>query len=111
MPFFNNNGVCLYYKELGGGVPFFFQHGLGADVEQPFGIFRPPAGIRLICMDCRGHGRSSRGPREQIRLATFADDLLALMKFLGIPSAIVGGISMGAAIALNFALRFSERVV
>jgi pimeloyl-ACP methyl ester carboxylesterase len=111
MPHFSHNGVSLFYKETGEGMPFVFQHGLGADVNQPFGLFKPPAGVRLICMDARGHGSSELGQPEQIAIGTFADDLAALLHHLEISRAVVGGISMGAAIALNFALRYPARVM
>jgi pimeloyl-ACP methyl ester carboxylesterase len=110
MPTFTRDGVTLNYQETGGGLPFIFQHGLGADVTQPFGLFKPPAGIRLIGFDARGHGASQSGPIEQITLRAFADDLRALLDELQIKKAIVGGISMGAAIALNFVTRYPERV-
>ena len=106
MPHFTNNGVSLFYKEVGEGIPFVFQHGLGADVNQPFGLFIPPPGIRLICMDARGHGSSELGQPDQISIGTFALDLVALLHHLKISRAIVGGISMGAANALSFALRY-----
>jgi pimeloyl-ACP methyl ester carboxylesterase len=65
----------------------------------------------LLCFDCRAHGQTRPvGPDDKIGLASFADDLLALMDHLGIAQAIVGGISMGAAVALNFTLRYPERV-
>lgn len=112
MPFFEHDGLRFHYRDEGSGQPFFFQHGLGADVSQPFSLFKPPPGIRLIGFDARTHGQTHPvGPPEKIGLATFADDLLALMDYLKIPTAIVGGISMGAAIALNFVLRHPERVV
>lgn len=111
MPFFDRDGVHFHYLEIGQGTPFFFQHGLGGDVNQPFGLFRPPPGFRLLAMDCRAHGETRPlGDEEKIGLAPFADDLIALMDDLGIPRAIVGGISMGAAVALNLALRHPERV-
>jgi len=111
MPFFTHNDVKLFYRETGEGLPFVFQHGLGADVNQPFGLFKPPAGIRLICFDARGHGSSDTGRPEQIALGTSADDLGALLDYLEISRAVVGGISMGAAIALNFALRFPGKTL
>jgi pimeloyl-ACP methyl ester carboxylesterase len=108
---FHHDGIDFHYQEAGAGAPFFFQHGLGADVKQVFDLFRPPGGIRLIGFDCRAHGRTVPvGPPEKISLAGFADDLLALMDFLGIEKAVVGGLSMGAAVALNFALRHPGRV-
>jgi pimeloyl-ACP methyl ester carboxylesterase len=111
MPFLESCTVKLYFEEKGSGIPFFFQHGLGGDISQPFGLFHPPPGIRLIAFDCRGHGQSSLGPKDQLHLSTFADDLLALMNYLEIPSAIVGGISMGAAVALDFVTRHPTKVI
>ncbi len=112
MPVYCNHGISFSFKEAGSGVPFFFQHGLGADVNQPFGLFQPPPGIRLIAFDCRGHGETRPiGDLNKIGLASFADDLCAMMDFLKLPRAIVGGISMGAAVALNFALRYPDRVL
>jgi sugar phosphate isomerase/epimerase/pimeloyl-ACP methyl ester carboxylesterase len=109
---FRHDGIDFHYQTDGFGVPFFFEHGLGADVTQPFGLFRPPGGIRLISFDCRAHGRTRPvGPPEKISLAQFADDLLALMDHLRIDKAVVGGISMGAAVALDFALRHPKRLL
>ncbi|MBM3839036.1 MAG: alpha/beta fold hydrolase [Verrucomicrobia bacterium] len=111
MPTFTHDAIEFHYEDGNSGVPFFFQHGLGADVSQPFSLFKPPAGVRLLAFDARAHGKTNRvGPLDKIRLATFADDLLALMDHLKIQRSIVGGISMGAALALNFVLRFPDRV-
>jgi pimeloyl-ACP methyl ester carboxylesterase len=105
-----NDGIHFHYQERGRGTPFFFQHGLGADVSQPFGLFQPPAGFRLLAFDCRAHGQTHPvGPDEKISFASFADDLLALMDHLKIERAVVGGISMGAGVALNFVLRHPDR--
>ncbi len=111
MPFFENRNMRLHYKEGGSGLPFIFQHGLGADVNQPFGLFKPPASIRLIALDARGHGQSETGPAEEISLSASADDLVNLIKYLEIPGAVLGGISMGAAIALVFALRYPAKAL
>ena len=112
MSFFTHDGLNFNYRETGTGTPFFFQHGLGGDVDQPFGLFQPPAGFRLLAFDCRGHGETQPlGDPQRYALATFSDDLRALMDHLQIERAVVGGISMGAAVALNFALRFPERVL
>jgi sugar phosphate isomerase/epimerase/pimeloyl-ACP methyl ester carboxylesterase len=109
---FLHDGIEFHYETVGFGVPFFFQHGLGADVSQPFALFQPPGGIRLLGFDCRAHGATRPvGPSEKISIAGFADDLLGLMDYLRIEKAVVGGISMGAAIALNFALRYPHRTL
>jgi sugar phosphate isomerase/epimerase len=109
---FDHQGLRFHYQSEGGGVPFFFQHGLGADLAQPFALFRPPGGVRLLALDCRAHGQTQPvGPPEKISLQSFADDLLALMDFLHIEKAVVGGISMGAAVAMNFVLRHPQRAL
>jgi pimeloyl-ACP methyl ester carboxylesterase len=111
MPLFQSDGVKLNYRDEGSGLPFFFQHGLGADLTQPFGLLKAPPGVRLIAFDARAHGQSPVGSIEKIGLAASADDLLTLMDHLQIPQAIVGGISMGAAVTLNFALRNPKRLL
>jgi pimeloyl-ACP methyl ester carboxylesterase len=112
MPFFENDHLQFYYRDEGSGIPFFFQHGLGGDTGQPFGVFSPPDGIRMLCFDCRGHGRTQPlGDPAKLGMASYSNDLLSLMTHLGIEQAIVGGISMGAAVALNFTLRSPEQVM
>ena len=112
MPFFQHDGIQFHYRDEGTGIPFFFQHGLGADLTQPFSLCQPPPGIRLIGFDARAHGKTTPvGPEEKISFSGFADDLRALMDHLHLRQAIVGGISMGAALTLNFTLRNPERVL
>ncbi len=62
---------------------------------------------RTVRYDVRGFGRSSRadGPHDP------AADLLALLDHLGIQRAHLVGLSMGANIALNFAVRHPQRVL
>jgi pimeloyl-ACP methyl ester carboxylesterase len=111
MPLFERDGLTFHYRGEGQGVAFVFQHGLGGDVNQPFGLFAPPPGFRLLALDCRAHGQTRPlGDPERISLAAFADDVCALLDRLGLQHAIVGGISMGAAVALNLALRYPARV-
>jgi len=107
MPFFNHDGLSFHFLDSGSGTPFIFQHGLGANVRQPDELYQPRAGFRFISLDCRGHGDTQPlGDPGKLGFTTFADDLLALMTRQGLPPAIVGGISMGAGVALNFAVRF-----
>jgi pimeloyl-ACP methyl ester carboxylesterase len=111
MPIFHHDGLHFHCRETGNGLPFVFQHGLGGDVNQPFGLFQPSSGFRLIAFDCRAHGLTVPvGEESKISIAAFADDLAALLDYLSIPSAVVGGISMGAAVALDFTMRYRTRV-
>ena len=110
MPQFFHDGIQFHFQETGSGLPFYFQHGLGADVSQPFSLCRPPPGIRLIAFDARAHGQTQpMGDAAKLCFQTFGEDLLALMNHLRIERALVGGISMGAALALHFAVRWPER--
>jgi pimeloyl-ACP methyl ester carboxylesterase len=58
MPAIERDGLSFHYLDEGhpSGRPFVFQHGLGGDVSQPAGVFSPPSGVRLLSLDCRGHG-------------------------------------------------------
>lgn len=112
MPEFHHDGIAFHYADSGEGTPFVFQHGLGCELAQPLGLFHPPAGFRLISFDCRGHGETRPvGDESRLTFATFADDLAALLDHLGVNRAVVGGVSMGAALAQAFALRHSARLL
>lgn len=109
---FDRDGIRFHYRDEGDGVPFVYQHGLGGDLAQPWGFFEGGHdGIRLLSMDCRAHGDTRPvGPEDKIGIASFADDVVAFMDERGIERAVAGGISMGAAVALNIALRYPNRV-
>ena len=62
----------------------------------------------ILLPDARGHGLSARVERGQVIDA--AADLDRLLEILGIQNAIVGGHSMGAAVAARLAARFPTRV-
>lgn len=112
MPTFRYDQLSFNYLEVGTGIPFLFQHGLGADASQPIGLFRPPRGVRLLSFDARAHGETRPvGDENKIGLAVFADDMRHFLDYLGIEGAVVGGISMGSAMALNFALRYPQRTL
>ena len=68
-------------------------------------------GNRVICVDLLGHGRSDRP--EDLRLYSmplFARQVVTLIDHLGLDSAVVGGTSLGANVALELATRDPERV-
>jgi pimeloyl-ACP methyl ester carboxylesterase len=108
MPSFERDGLRLAYVDAGAGEPFVFQHGLGGDAAQP--ASQAPDGQRLITLECRGHGDSELGPDEALGFETFARDLDALLDQLGLEHVVVGGISMGAGVALTLARLAPTRV-
>jgi pimeloyl-ACP methyl ester carboxylesterase len=68
-------------------------------------------GNRVVCVDLLGHGRSDRP--EDLRLYSmplFARQVAALLDHLGQPTAVVGGTSLGANVALEMAVRDPGRV-
>jgi pimeloyl-ACP methyl ester carboxylesterase len=86
-----------------------FQHGLCGDARQTAEVFPNGIGWRGLTFECRGHGGSEPGPLGALGFATFAEDLAAYVETLGAPM-IVGGISMGAALALRLAVERPELV-
>ncbi|HEY5744035.1 MAG TPA: alpha/beta fold hydrolase [Terrimicrobiaceae bacterium] len=111
MPFIDLDGELFHYASVGEGRPFVFQHGMGADVTQPLSSGGNLAGWRMIAMDCRGHGQTEANlDPARVSFAQFAEDLAMLLNSLSIKRAVVGGISMGAGVALAFALAHPERV-
>ena len=86
------------------GQPVLFQHGLCGDARQPAEVFPQQTGFRRITLECRGHGASEPGDHSVFSISTFADDAIAMIEQLELAPLIVGGISMGAAIALRIAV-------
>jgi pimeloyl-ACP methyl ester carboxylesterase len=107
---FQHDGLGFAYAESGTGIPFIFQHGLGANLHQTFDLLGDLPGIRLIAMDARAHGASAVGAEQDLSFDTFGRDLLALFGILRLSQAIVGGLSMGAGSSLNFTLRNPKMV-
>jgi pimeloyl-ACP methyl ester carboxylesterase len=111
MTWFNHQHFRLHYADRGKGTPFIFQHGLGGSTDQTTGLFPATAGVRFLSLDCRSHGESEPAAQaEDLRFSLMADDLVAWMDHLVVEDVVLGGISMGAAIALNLALRYPSRV-
>ncbi len=109
-PSLQRAGVPLRYASVGQGSPVLFQHGLGGDMAQVAEVFPDAAGYRRLTLECRAQGGSQAGPFNELSIATFADDALALADAQGAARFIAGGISMGAAIALRLAALHPQRV-
>jgi pimeloyl-ACP methyl ester carboxylesterase len=112
MAAFHRESLSFYYRDEGSGLPFVFQHGLGGDSSQPCSVYRPTAGFRLLSLDFRAHGQTHPvGDPERLTIAKLADDLIAFLDHLDIDRAVIGGISLGSAVAVNVALRHEARVL
>jgi 3-oxoadipate enol-lactonase len=106
---FECDGTKLFAVETGQGTPVVFIHGGLADHRAALFRLAPLAAThRLITPDLRGSGRSHYG--GELSWDRLADDVAALLTSLELERAVVGGISMGSAVALRFALRHPRRL-
>jgi pimeloyl-ACP methyl ester carboxylesterase len=65
--------------------------------------------LRIIAPDFRGFGASDPSP-EPYTIAGLADDVAELLDHLGLPRAVVGGLSMGGYVAFELYRRHPGRV-
>jgi pimeloyl-ACP methyl ester carboxylesterase len=101
----------LNYHLSGEGLSFIFQHGLTSNLEQVQGLLAGIKGIKLLSVDCPGHGASPLPKRVKPSFNFYVDQIINLMDELKVENAIWGGISMGSGIAMNATLRYPERVI
>jgi len=112
MPLVHLNGTDLFYVEVGEGLPCLVMHGgLGLD-HTSMHPWLDPLGelMHLIYYDHRGNGRSGRPPSETITFEQLCADADALREHLGFGKVAVLGYSFGGFIALEYALRYPERL-
>ena len=110
--YLDTEGLRLYYETYGSGEPLLLLHGGVLNVELAFADLIPTLAERhrVIALDQQAHGRSSDSERE-ITLAGLARDARALLDHLGVDRAHVLGHSMGAAVALELAIRHGDRLL
>jgi pimeloyl-ACP methyl ester carboxylesterase len=104
------NGIKIWYATFGQGEPVILLHGGLANANYWGNQVRVlQQHYRVIVMDSRGHGRSTRDARPY-GYNLMADDVIGLMDFLKIPKAAVVGWSDGAILGLDIAQRHPERL-
>jgi pimeloyl-ACP methyl ester carboxylesterase len=106
------NGIKIWYATFGpaAGEPVILLHGGLANANYWGNQVRAlQSKYRVIVMDSRGHGRSTRNT-EPYGYDLMASDVIALMDFLHIPKAAIVGWSDGAIIGLDIALHHPERL-
>ena len=104
------NGIKIWYASFGRGEPVLLIHG-GLANSNYWGhqVRALQKHYRVVVMDSRGHGRSSRN-EQPYGYDLMASDVLALMDHLGIKKAAIVGWSDGAIIGLDIAMHHPERV-
>jgi pimeloyl-ACP methyl ester carboxylesterase len=116
MASFHNGAVEIAYLDQGAGDPIVLMHGFASNKEANWvdpgwveALTR--AGYRVVALDNRGHGASSKlYDPAAYHSATMAEDVRALLDHLQIECADVMGYSMGARIAAFLAVKHPARV-
>jgi pimeloyl-ACP methyl ester carboxylesterase len=104
MPVSRSNGVDIWYETAGDGPAMVlvhanpFDHDLWMYQTAHFSTW-----FKVVGVDIRGYGRSSK-VTTPYSLKDMCDDVVAVMKDLGISRAVLGGCSVGSSIALLLAL-------
>lgn len=110
MPYAEAEGARLYYEETGKGHPIVFVHEYGSDHrewETQIRFFSRE--YRCITFAARGYAPSEVPSDPRLYGQDFAcADIAVMMRHLGIPSAHIVGLSMGAFAALLFGIRHPE---
>jgi pimeloyl-ACP methyl ester carboxylesterase len=112
MPRARVNGQHLYYEDTGGpGPAIIFSHGIMLDGT----MFAPQVAAlrdryRCIVWDERGHGKTAGETLAPFSYYDSANDLAALLAFLGVSSAILVGVSQGAFLGMRCALIHPKQV-
>src|SRR5512146_2800036 len=105
------NGLEMYYEIHGTGQPLVLVHGAFSAIGTSFQSVLPDLAKsrRVIALEMQGHGRTADIDRP-LSIQQMADDTVAAMGYLGVEQADVFGYSMGAAVALQAAIRHPEAV-
>ena len=110
MPRVQGNGVRVHYESAGAGAPVVcLVHGTGGTG----GVWtRQLEGLadvaHVVAPDLPGHGQSGGAPRASIRECVAF--VAGFLDALSVRHVVLGGHSMGGAVAQEFALTYPERV-
>jgi pimeloyl-ACP methyl ester carboxylesterase len=104
------NDLNLYYEIHGSGQPLILLPG-GFMTVEAMGAIVPllAATRRVIGVELQGHGHTADIERP-LRFELMADDIAALISYLGLEQADIFGYSLGGGVGLQTALRHPEVV-
>lgn len=105
------DGVKIWYAEFGQGKPVLFLHGGLANSNYWGHQVRAlvAAHYKVIVMDSRGHGRSTRDA-QPYSYDLMSQDVVALLDYLKVPKVALVGWSDGAIIGLDVAMHHPDRL-
>jgi pimeloyl-ACP methyl ester carboxylesterase len=108
----NSNHLAIDYSDNGGGIPLLLIHGypLSQALWEPQ-ITGLADVARVLAPDLRGHGGSDPG-LGSYSMSVLADDCRGFLDALGITRPVVlGGLSMGGYVVLEFYRKYPQRIV
>lgn len=104
------NGLKMYYEVHGNGEPLIVIHGGFGSTDNFAGIMPQLSKDReVIAVDLQGHGRTADVDRP-MSFPSLADDVAALIRFLGIQKADIMGYSLGGLVTLRTTIQHPELV-
>lgn len=110
MPKVRAGNVTLNYEQQGSGDPLILIPYLAADHAcYAFQVAAYAQHFTCISLDLRGTGESDK-PGGAYTTELLADDVAALMQAIGIQSAHISGLSLGAAAGMWVAAKYPQRV-
>src|ERR1700747_3122091 len=110
MPKVRANNTIMNYDQQGTGEPLILIPYLAADYAcYAFQVAEYSKHFTCISIDLRGTGESDK-PEGVDSTELFADDVAAFMQAVGIPSAHISGLSLGAATGMWLAAKYPNRV-
>jgi 3-oxoadipate enol-lactonase len=110
MPVVQANGIDMYYEVQGDGEPLVLIPYLAADQAcYAFQVADYARHFSCYTVDLRGAGLSGK-PDGEYTTELLADDVAAFMQAVGIQSAHVAGLSLGAAVGMWLAARYPGQV-
>ncbi|MBZ0245524.1 MAG: alpha/beta fold hydrolase [Cyclobacteriaceae bacterium] len=99
----------LYFRELGQGSPLIILHGLFGSSDNWYSLSKIFAEkYKVYVVDQRNHGQSPHDSEHNYKALT--DDLNTFIEDHKIEKPIIIGHSMGGKTAMNFAIRFPEKL-
>lgn len=111
MPKASINGIELYYESHGSGPAILFAHGRGGNHMSWWQqVARFSGDYRCVTFDHRGWGQSFAEFGSPLR-ENFANDLIALLDYIGIEETFLVAQSMGGFSCLEFALTHPDRTL
>jgi pimeloyl-ACP methyl ester carboxylesterase len=104
------NGININYRVQGEGLPLVLIHQFTSSLEMWASLMQElPPGYQIIVYDVRGHGLSSApAGAGNYTLEKLVEDLHGLLTYLNVKQAIIGGLSLGGAIALGYSKLYPE---